>query len=256
MVLRASGFGLRELSKFGMVGPRIRTQLNHQKIYFQSILQHESSPEQKTRASPRTSANYHNFSWVITLNYLENPRTLVRPAGSTLPNSSKLCIHKGASTTAMAITRSGQTYGLSSVKEPLKVKATCPKCEVPIDKSLCVRNKPEPEHSFGPFPVKIILNVRVPCPACKATFDQLLSRRTRIHWTKKTIQKWAKDAPALIVHRIVFKKKRYIVKFYKGTTIKLRNGEKVSTLRIPNRWTRVNEVNGEWVFLLLNFLVN
>jgi hypothetical protein len=137
----------------------------------------------------------------------------------------------------MAITRSGRAYSPSPAKKLFKVQASCSNCEVPIDKALYHKNTPK--HPFGPSAVKIKVYVKAPCLACKAPFDQLLGRRTRTYWTEKALKKWAEGAPVVIVTRIVFKKK-YIIKSHKGTTIKLRNGEKVSTLRIPNRWTSFN----------------
>jgi hypothetical protein len=85
----------------------------------------------------------------------------------------------------------------------------------------------------------IILRLRITCQACDASFEQLTLRKTRAYWTKKKLQNWA-ESTSSFTHEPFGLAKRYIVRFRRGTTLKLRNGAKVSILRVPNRWTSVN----------------
>ena len=114
-------------------------------------------------------------------------------------------------------------------------KKTCSSCKASLDNPLSNNLG----HGSGPSPVKIILRVKVTCQACNAAFEQLLLRKTRAHWTKKNFQKWAESTSSFTHKPIAFAKK-YLVRFRRGTTLKLRNGAKVSTLRVPNRWTPAN----------------
>ena len=105
-------------------------------------------------------------------------------------------------------------------------KKSCSSCKAsrkqPLSKDLA--------HESSPSPVNIILRLKITCQACKASFDQLALRKTRAYWTKKNLQTWAESTSIGLA-------KKYLVRFRRGTTLKLRNGAKVSTLRVPNRWT-------------------
>jgi hypothetical protein len=119
---------------------------------------------------------------------------------------------------------------LSPVSGLSAVKSACQTCQTAFDSPAGLENNLM-EGSRAP-PVKIILKLKV-CLACKAIFDRYLDRKTRAYWTKKKFQKWAET----VIHVTVKLKKKYMVKFHRGTTLKLRHSGKVSTLRVPNRWT-------------------
>jgi hypothetical protein len=124
----------------------------------------------------------------------------------------------------MATITHSQVSGLSAVK------SACQTCQTVFNSTAGLENN-SMEGSRAP-PIKIILKLKV-CLACKATFDRYLDRKMRSYWTKKKFQKWAEA----VIHVTVKLKIKYMVKFHRGTTLKLRNGGKVSTLRVPNRWT-------------------
>jgi hypothetical protein len=114
-------------------------------------------------------------------------------------------------------------------------KKSCSSCKA-SRKHLLSRNL---GHESGPSPVKIMLRVQITCEACKDGFKQLALRKARAYWTKKNLQNWAESTSSFACKPIGFAK-RYLVRFRRGTTLKLRNGAKVSTLRVPNRWTSAN----------------
>jgi hypothetical protein len=153
-----------------------------------------------------------------------------------LPDRSlRFYLHKVATTMQ---TRSGQMMGAPSDK------VLCSNCQTPL-------NQPRKNNiGHGQSSVKIILRVKVSCSVCQPAFDQLLAQTTRgTYWNKEKIQNWAQAAHSIKVRRIVFRQKKYIVQFCKGTTLKLRNGDKVSILRLPNRWIWDNQVTSEWAYM-------
>ena len=114
-------------------------------------------------------------------------------------------------------------------------KKRCSSCKASLKQPL----SKDLSHESSPSPVNIILRLKITCQACKASFEQLALRKTRAYWTKKNLQNWAESTPTF-ANKPIGRAKKYLVRFRRGTTLKLRNGTKVSTLRVPNRWTPAN----------------
>jgi hypothetical protein len=180
---------------------------------------------QAASTSPGTSTKRDNFLRAVILNFSVSSRqnalvcTLVpryhfRPKG----------LHKVEPLfLTMATIAHSQVFALSSVE------SSCQTCQTTLDSQVGRENKLLEENHTPP--VKIILV----CLTCKATFDQHLGRNMRTYWTKKNIHIWTET----VVHITAKPRSKYMVKFHRGTTLKLRHAGKVSTLRVPNRWTRI-----------------